>query len=424
MPEVPFDDIAKEALSHLMEQWWILRDREPDKYRMVREREAVLRTYAMDKLGFRLVVHRYFARLEKIPARPEAYMGIPEFKLPMDYALFCCILAYLDRKAVEEQFLLSEVCDDLMATCPAEIGLDWVQYEHRKSLVRALTFAKSVGIIQPVEGDVEQFSFRPETEVLYDVTVVSRYFMRPYPKDLSEFATMRELLAASWIETEAGADVGADLGSDVEDVETVGQTGDNRESTAARRHRIYRELFLCPALYGSESSGSLDPDMVYLRNYRNRIQEDIEARTDFRLELYRNCAMLVLPERRMRYTTYPDAKGISDISLQFAAVARQALAAGELQMQPDGTIRLTPVDFERFVSICKSRYGPGWGVQHRRAKLQEAASELKAFLVEWRLAREDPASGMVLLMPALGRVTGEYPAEFDEKLSADLAAKE
>lgn len=397
MTDMSFDDVAREALAHLMEQWWILRDKEPDKYRMVRERETALAMYTMDKLGFRLVVHRYFARLEKIPAEPEACMGIPEFKLAMDYALFCCILAYLDRKGVDEQFLLSEVCEELKAICPAEVGLDWRSYAHRKSLVRALTFARDVAIIQPVEGDVEQFSFSPDTEVLYDVTIVSRYFMRPYPKDLSEFTTMRELLDASWVETGA-------------------ETEDSRESTASRRHRIYRKLFMCPALCGS---GGQDPDILYLRNYRNRIQEDIEAHTDFRLELHRNCAMLVLPQRKMRYTTYPDAKGISDISLQFAAVVRQALDSGELEIQPDGTVRLTPVDFQRLAGICKSRYGPGWGIQHRRAKLQEVATELKAFLVDWQLALEDPESGMVFLMPALGRVTGEYPAEFSKKLSAD-----
>jgi len=426
LPDISFDEVANEALAHLMEQWWILRDREPDKYRMVRDREAALAMYAADKLGFRLVVHRYFARLEKIPAQPEAFMGIPEFRLPMDYALFCCLLAYLDRKAVEEQFLLSELCEDLRATCPAEIVLDWVQYEHRKSLVRVLTFAKDVGIIQPVEGDVEQFSFREETEVLYDVSVVSRYFMRPYPKDLSEFRTMRELLDASWVEAETADDAGAWMGPDAGDNAGVAaRTAESRGTTASRRHRIYRELFLCPALYGSGGSGGggPDPDMVYLRNYRSRIQEDVEAHTDFRLELYRNCAMLVLPERRVRYTTYPDTKGISDISLQFAAIVRESVDASELQTQPDGTIRLTSVDFDRFVSICKSRYGPGWGVQHRRSRLQETASELKAFLMEWRLAREDPESGMVLLMPALGRATGKYPAEYDERLSADEGSR-
>ena len=88
-------------------------------------------------------------------------------------------------------------------------------------------------------------------------------------------------------------------------------------------------------------------------------------------------------------------------------------------MQPDGIVRLTSVDFQRLADTCRSRYGPGWGVQHRRAKLREVAAELKAFLIDWRLALEDPESGMVFLMPTFGRVTGEYPAEFDRKLSAD-----
>lgn len=387
-----FDEIAREAMAHLMEQFWILRDREPEKYQMIRDRESALKSYCHEKLGFRLVVHRYFARLEKIPVEPEPWMGIQAFQHPRDYAVFSCVLAYLDRKPVEEQFLLSELCEDLKAMYPGEGGLDWTSYEHRKSLVRVMKFAEEMGIIRPVEGDVEQFGFVENSEVLYDVSVVSRYFMRPYPKDLSEFRSMEEILSAAWGEME----------------------GEDESPGARRRRRVYRKLFLCPVMY---SRGDQDQDFLYLRNFRNRIREDVESHTDFRFELYKDAAMLVLPERQMRYTVYPDSKAIADIALQLAAIVRERLSDGRLQRQADGTVRLTGVDFEGLVQACKERYGAGWSKQYREARLSETMWDLKAFLKDWMMASEDPETGAISLHSALARVVGEYPREFEGELA-------
>jgi len=147
-----FDHQAREAAEHLLEQFWILRDEEPEKYQAVREREQVLRTYFLDKPGFRLVLHRYFAKLEKIPAEPESWMGIQDFQQARDYAVLCCLLAYLEGKAVDEQFLLSELCEELRTFYPGEDTLDWTHYEHRKSLVRVLRKAAELGIVKVVDG--------------------------------------------------------------------------------------------------------------------------------------------------------------------------------------------------------------------------------------------------------------------------------
>ena len=108
-----FDEKAKEAAEHLLEQFWILRDQEPEKYQLVREREQALRNYFLDKMGFRLILHRHFAKLEKVPAEPESWMGIQSFKHTRDYVLLCCLMGYLENKTVDEQFLLSTLCEEL-----------------------------------------------------------------------------------------------------------------------------------------------------------------------------------------------------------------------------------------------------------------------------------------------------------------------
>src|SRR5699024_9364456 len=89
-----FDEKAQTALRLLMEKFWILRLEEPELYQVVRERENMLKRYVDEKLGFDLIVHQHFIKLEKIPVEAKPWMGIQEFQEPRDYAIFCCALAY------------------------------------------------------------------------------------------------------------------------------------------------------------------------------------------------------------------------------------------------------------------------------------------------------------------------------------------
>jgi uncharacterized protein (TIGR02678 family) len=379
-----FDEVAKEAMEFLLENFWVLRERDPETYQMVREREQVLRTWFLEKMGYRLVVHRHFAKLEKIPAIPEVWMGIQSFKHPRDYAIFCCLLAFLEGKSVDEQFLLSELCEEIQSLYPGDPGLDWTHYEHRKSLVRVLQFATGEAIVKVVDGDIEQFHYVEDSEVLYEVPIVSRYFMRTYPKDLFQFTSKEEILAGEWDTSEL-------------------------ETGVRRRHRVYRQLFLSPVLY---SEGTDDPDFLYLRNYRNRIREDIEKHTDFQFELYKNAALLTTMERKTRLTLFPDNKAIMDIALQFANIVREEREKVEVPLQLDGSLRLTWVDFERWVDLCRQRFEGGWSKQYREATTHDIARDLYELLEEWKMAATDPETGILSLQPLLVRTIGRYPKDF------------
>ncbi|MEG6617565.1 TIGR02678 family protein [Peptococcaceae bacterium 1198_IL3148] len=386
-----FDDTAKEAAENLLEQFWIIRDKEPDKYQMVREREQVLRTYFLEKMGFRLILHRYFAKLEKIPAEPESWMGLQSFKHTRDYVLFCCLLAYLEGKTVDEQFLLSDLCEDLQGLYPEAESLDWTHYEHRKSLVRVLQFAAEIDIIKMVDGDINGFNYAENSEVLYEVPLLARYFMRSFPKDLLQFKTKEQILQAEWLGNE----------------ENIG---------AIRRHRVYRQLFLSPVIYSKNPD---DADFLYLRNYRHRIREDIEKHTDYQFELYKNTALLTLNERKVRFELFPDNRAIADIALQFAALSREFQQLKELPLQPDGSIYLTPVEYQNWVVLLKERYGAGWSKQYRENNIESTASELLDLLVEWKMAMVDVETGVIYLQPLLVRTVGHYPKDFKPNTSKE-----
>lgn len=379
-----YDETAQKAAETLLEQLWVIREREPEMYQMIRERENELRNYFFEKLGYRLFVHRHFAKLEKIPAEPEAWMGIQSFQHPRDYTILSLMLAFIEGKTVDEQFLLSELLEDIKGLFPIYDELDWNHYEHRKSLVRVLQFAQEQGIIKTIDGDIEAFHFVENNEVLFEIPIISRYFMRSYPKDLYQFNTIDELLEAEWI-------------------------GDEENSGLKRRHRIYRKLLLSPVTY---SNGPSDQDFLYLRNYRNRIREDIEKHTPFQFELYKNAVMLTIPEKRAKFTLFPDNRAIIDITLQFANIIRELKENEDIPLQYDGSILLTITDFERWVKHCYEKFGMGWSKQYREATITQTAKDLLEILEEWKMAARDTETGTIRLLPLLARLIGQYPKDF------------
>lgn len=379
-----YDEIAQEAMETLLEQFWVIREKEPEMYQMIRERENVLRNYFLEKLGYRLFVHRHFAKLEKIPAEPETWMGIQSFQHPRDYTLLTLVLAFLEGKTVDEQFLLSELLEDIKGLHPIHDELDWNHYEHRKSLVRVLQFAQDQAIIKTIDGLIEAFNFIEDSEVLFEVPIISRYFMRSYPKDLFLFDTIDELLESEWL-------------------------GNEEHSGLKRRHRIYRKLLLSPVTY---STGPNDQDFLYLRNYRNRIRDDIENHTPFQFELYKNTVMLTLAEKKSKFTLFPDNKAIMDIALQFANIVCKKRAEEDIPLQYDGSILLTWTDFERWVKLCKEKFGMGWSKQYREATITQTTKDLCEILEDWKMATKDADIGTITLFPLLARVIGRYPKDF------------
>ena len=374
-----FDDKAKAALEQLFERFWIVREDDPLTYQMIREREHALRRYCTEKFGYQLIVHRYFIKLEKIPVEPESWMGIQDFQHPRDYAIHCCLLAFLERKSVDEQFLLSEICEYLSVEYPSHMTLDWTNYEHRKSLIRVLNVAASFKIIRIVDGEIAAFIQNEAQEVLYEVPVIARYFMRSYQKDLVKFNSLQDILNEEY----------------------------SKDSSEYRRHRVYRKLFLSPVTY----RGSLDDsDFLYLRNYRNRIKADIEEHTDYRFELYKNAALLCVKTGSTLKTSFPNTKALSDVVLQFAYVLREQLNLYSISEL--GIIKISHPDFENMTIEVSKRFQNGWSKALRDTSIKQLSNDLLQLLIDWKMASVEEESSMILLMPLLGRTVGIYPNNF------------
>lgn len=374
-----FDEKAQTGLRILLEKFWVLRSSDPELYQLIREREKVIKRYVQDKIGFDLIIHQHFIKLDKIPVEAKSWMGLQGLSERRDYAMFCCALAFTENRMMDEQFLLSDICEDIKDMYPGEFPLDWTNYNHRKSLVRVIKQLEKLSIVIAVEGEVEQFAMNEEQEVLYETTVYARYFMRSLPKDLSQYDSKEAILAEEW----------------------------ERHGADARRKRVYRKLLMSPVMYREHED---DPDFAYLRNYRNRLREDIESHTMFRLEIFKNAAMLVTDERKQELTLFPDQKALMDIVLHFATYLRDHITA----YPPDafGNIRMTHITLEQIITKLHREYSSGWSKQYREGTITSTTNELIDVLEDWEMLVKETGAFAYIIKPLVGRIVGKYPQQF------------
>ncbi|WP_394239149.1 TIGR02678 family protein [Niallia oryzisoli] len=377
---LPFDEKAIQGLDLLFNHYWILRTEHPEWYQLIREREKVLRRYITEKFGLRLIFHQHFIKLEKIPVEPERWMGIKEFQEPMDYAIFCCALSFLEGKSVDEQFLLSEMSQEIQAFYPGVYPLDWTLYIHRKSLIRAVKLLMDFQLIRVIDGDIGRFDHNEEQEVLYEATVYSRYFMRSFPDDFSSFQHWSELLKEDW----------------------------KLNQEDERRKRVYRKLFFSPGLHRIDSQ---DPDFLYIRNFRNRLSEDIENHSDYKLHLYKNTAFLSVDNPKQYQQVYPNSKAATDIMLQFSKYLHDHLDC--FHPKESGEIIMTEGEMNDVMEDLRQNFEKGWSKYFREKSTNAVREELIDVMKDWMMAEVDEESSLIKIKPLLGVLAGQFPADFE-----------
>ena len=139
-------EILKESkgIRLLLENFWLTRDENREEYYEIKDNRLKIERFFSEKAGWKLIFNNRLVKLEKIPAKVESFMGIEEFKDTMDYCILCSLLMILEDKEDGEQFLLSSLTDRIKIYIKEYIEIDWLNYSHRQSLVRAFKYAESI----------------------------------------------------------------------------------------------------------------------------------------------------------------------------------------------------------------------------------------------------------------------------------------
>ena len=371
------------VLEILLNRRWILKSRDRELYYQVKEKLASgeEKKFLREKLGYQVIVNPYLIKVEKMPAVPENWMGILDFKEPVEYVFFCLVLMFLEEKEAEEQFVLSEFTEYVQSQYEGE-QIDWTVYRYRRHMIKVMKYCTACGLLNIDDGSEEGFARDYTGEVLYENTGASRYFMKNFTQDIMGYHSPEDFEKEEWIDV-------------------------NEDRGIVRRQRVYRRLLMSMGMYKDSDS---EEDFAYVRNYRNMIQGELSELFDCELQVHRNSAFLILNENSHLGRCFPEENTLSDIVLLFNRILQEKLQTGEIQVPLDEQIRIPREAFQRLAEECRERFGAAWNKTYREMTFGEIYREMADYMKELMLIEEKQDE--IVIRQAAGKIMGVYPSDF------------
>ena len=368
-------------LEILLSKRWILKDREKELYYQLKDEIGKSRDFLTEKLGYQAIITPNLIKLEKIPAYAQNWMGIQAFSDRLEYIFLCMILMFLEDRDAGEQFVLSMLTEYIQANIKEE-QIDWTIYSYRRHLVKVMKYCVKLGILEIDDGSEDSFMKSDEGEVLYQNTGASRYFMKNFSRDISDYHSQEDFLKEEWI-------------------------GMNEDRGIIRRQRVYRALLMSPGIYLNDDT---EEDFAYVRHYRGMIEEELNRFFDCELQVHKTSAFLIMGEDSNLGRSFPEENTLSDIVLLWCNLFRQKIADGSIEVPAGEDIVISRQQFLMISEECKRQYGSGWIKTYREMTMGEFCKKLKEYMILMEMIMEK--YDQIIVYPIVGKVAGCYPKDF------------
>ena len=374
-----------DAARALIEKCWIDKKKDKELYTKVRREMPKCQRFFREQLGWTVINNEQILKAEKIPAHAESYMGITDFTEIRDYCLFCAVLAFLEDKEEQEQFLLSELVDMLELQLKGVLDVDWISFTQRKSLVRVLQFCEDMRLIEAYEGSSNNVGSSIEQEILYENTGLSRYMAVTFAYSIADFQ--------SW-----------------EDFEKQQNTEGQADRGHYRVNRVYRQMAAAPALYWRWAD---DPDSIYLKNQRQWIQKNFSEYLGGQLQIHKNAAFLVMDEEGSFGERHPREAMLPELVLLLCGRIREKAQEGTWAKRQDGCIVVSTEEFQEELYHCRDKYRTAWNKEYREMDGPKLIKAVMSYMGSWMMLGQ--CDGGIIIYPAAGKIIGSYPSEFEAK---------
>jgi uncharacterized protein (TIGR02678 family) len=381
----------KRACVHaLLNRPWVAKEDDADLYFTIKDHYEELRDWLMDKAGFPLIVTRTIAKLDKTPVKAYPWMGFVEFREKRDYVFFTYGLWYLEGKTELDQFLLSDIVEEIREQLVADgMEADWANYYDRQAMARALKKLRSLGVLHNVDGDESSWAQDAERNALYECSPNARYVLRRFPRDLTGCSQLEDL----------------------EDPIPYASTQDGQ--SMRRRHRVYRRLLLEPVVADRQWD---EEDLNYVLWQRRAVIDQLEKMLGWVGRRYREGLLFFHPELTAESELFPTLSAASDLALLAAGEIRKRISEENgLHAEDHGMVRLTRSELEAIFYQLQERHKAFWSKELREFSSQELAELCMKHLAEWGLGEHEGESSF-LVSPILGRWQAEYAhTDFDRE---------
>lgn len=366
-------------LEELLSKRWILKSKDVDLYYHIKDSLRDIRKFMREKFGYHIVVNPYLIKLEKIPGKAEPWMGITAFQSIREYQMFCYLLMFLEEKEREQQFVLSDLCEFIQMQF-GEGELTWTNLASRRQLIRVIRYSIDASLMNTTDGESERFIQHQDTQVLYENTGISRYFMRNFMREVLDYQTPAQFETSEWI------DVDEDRG-------------------IVRRQRIYRRLLLSCGVYRESVD---DDDFLYIRNYRNQIRADFQSCFPCEIHIHQSSAYLNLSEDCSVGSFFPFHHTMSDLMLILQGELRRRVGKYQLQLQDQEQLHMETQTLFKIAKKCVARQLPCLPKKYRELGSEHVAKELLKQLCHYGFAIANQDESQMIVYPIIAKVNGGY----------------
>ncbi len=382
-------DIHTKELEYLLNNYWCVKEQDPITYFKIKNNLDYYKDFIQTKLGSRLIVNDRFIKLEKIPAMPKAYMGLPSFSDTLEYIILFLVLLFLEDKPKYEQFILSNLIEFITNTATTlELNTipNWLLLHHRKCLVNVINHLKELYIIRVVE-ESKLFTDDVQAEALYETTGLSNYYVREFKNNILEYTSLNEF-------------INDEFNSQNENVGDV------------RRYKVYRHLMYSLVSYTEDLT---EFEIDYLRKFRTSINNEINKYTLSELELTKNMTVLMYDEETKEKFDFPNNKAISDIVLLVNNQIVDKVNNNELILNQDETITISKEQLSRVIKETRQHYLNYLSKNYKEMTTDNFIKEVLRYLKEYDFIREYDLGYKIY--PMVSKLIGYIPKENIEQLS-------
>ena len=175
-----------------------------------------------------------------------------------------------------------------------------------------------------------------------------------------------------------------------------------------RINRVYRQLAVCPAYYWE---GNEDADALYLKNQRQWISKYLSENLGGNLDVYKNAAFLTLDADDCYGAVHPRDAMLPEAVLLLCAKLQRELADGKLEKKDNECIYLKRSRFAEMVSDCRNQWNDAWSKEFREMDEGKLLDTILEYMKNWLMLQCDEDE--ITILPAVGRITGYYPEDFE-----------
>ncbi|MFQ6791861.1 TIGR02678 family protein [Thomasclavelia sp.] len=362
----------------LLSKRWILKKDDSNMYYRIKDDAKNLKRLFQDNFGYPLISHQDFIKIDKIPGKAEPWMGITDFKELQEYQIFCYVLIFLEDKDREEQFILSHLTEFMQIQLHVNEEY-WLKFTNRRKFVNVLKFCLKEKLFIQNDGDMENFMQNENTEVLFENTGLSRYFMRNFAYDIFSNKTPQDFMKEEWV-------------------------GLEQDRGIVRKQRIYRRLMLSCGIYKEDDNND---DFSYIRHYYHSIQNDFQAICPCELQIYKSSAYLIFDDEVRIGKMFPKNNAMDEMVVIIMGYLRKRIKNADLKRDKDEMV-LIPISrlkntIERMIKENEDFLPATYRNKNRKIFIDEIYN----YLLQLGFVQKENDDNLVIY-PIIGKIDGTY----------------